>query len=68
MGKMYQSEHNGFRTADRNACKDKLFIIIPAYNEEEMISSVIEQWQKVAVLAGEESRLVVIDEIGRAHV
>ena len=65
MGKMYQSEHNGFRTADRHACKDKLFIIIPAYNEEEMISSVIEQWHKVAVLAGEESRLVVIDDGSR---
>ena len=41
---------------------DKLYIVIPAYNEEVMIETVIAQWHKVAVDTGAESRLVVIDD------
>lgn len=41
---------------------EKLYIVIPAYNEEEMIEAVIEQWHKVAEDMGEGSRLVVIDD------
>ena len=41
---------------------DKLYIVIPAYNEQETIQSVIEDWHPVAVAAGEESRLVIIDD------
>lgn len=41
---------------------DKLYIIIPAYNEEENIRSVIAQWHPVAEKAGPDSRLVIIDD------
>ena len=41
---------------------DKLYIVIPAYNEQETIQSVIEDWHPVAVNAGPESRLVIIDD------
>lgn len=41
---------------------DKLYIVIPAYNEEVMIESVIKQWHQVVVDASPESRLVVIDD------
>lgn len=46
---------------------DKLYIIIPAYNEEVMIESVIAQWHEVAVQTGSESRLVVIDDGSKDH-
>lgn len=46
---------------------DKLYIIIPAYNEEVMIESVIAQWHEVAVQTGRDSRLVVIDDGSRDH-
>ena len=41
---------------------DKLYIVIPAYNEQETIQSVIEDWHPVAVSAGADSRLVIIDD------
>lgn len=41
---------------------DKLYIIIPAYNEEKNIEAVIGQWHPVAEKTGAESRLVVIDD------
>ena len=41
---------------------DKLYIVIPAYNEQETIQSVIEDWHPVAVKAGADSRLVIIDD------
>ena len=44
---------------------DKLYIIIPAYNEEENIRSVIAQWHPVAEKAGPDSRLVIIDDGSR---
>ncbi len=41
---------------------EKLFIIIPAYNEEETITEVAEDWHGIASRFGEESRLVIIDD------
>lgn len=41
---------------------DKLYIVIPAYNEEENIKGVIDDWYPVVEKAGGESRLVIIDD------
>ena len=41
---------------------DKLYIIIPAYNEEENIEMVVNQWHKVVENIGSDSRLIVIDD------
>lgn len=46
---------------------EKLYIVIPAYNEEVMIESVIAQWHEVVVNTGAESRLVVIDDGSKDH-
>ena len=44
---------------------DKLYIVIPAYNESENIVEVIEQWYPVVEKCGAESRLVIIDDGSR---
>ena len=41
---------------------DKLYIVIPAYNESETIRSVIKDWYRIAERTGSESRLVIIDD------
>ena len=41
---------------------DRLFIIIPAYNEEENIRQVVNYWYPVVEKYGTDSRLVVIDD------
>lgn len=41
---------------------DKLYIIIPAYNEEENIAQVVHQWHDVAAAINTESRLVIIND------
>lgn len=41
---------------------DKLYIVIPAYNEEETIKQVISDWYPVVEQIGQESRLVIIDD------
>lgn len=46
---------------------EKLYIIMPAYNEEANIASVIAQWHPVAEQTGPDSRLVVIDDGSRDH-
>ncbi len=43
--------------------KEKLYIVIPAYNEEENIESVAREWhQVIQTYGGETSRLVIIDD------
>ncbi len=44
---------------------DKLYIVIPAYNEEENIRQVIADWYPVVEKIGNESRLVIIDDGSR---
>lgn len=46
---------------------DSLYIIIPAYNEEENIKRVIQDWHPVAERAGKNSRLVVINDGSLDH-
>ena len=41
---------------------DKLYIVIPAYNEEENIEAVIRDWHPVVEKTGEDSRLVIIND------
>ena len=40
---------------------DNLFVVMPAYNEEDNISDVVKSWYKVLDGKGEGSRLVVAD-------
>ncbi len=42
--------------------KDKLFIVMPAYNEEDNIHNVVKGWHKVVESVGEGSRLVIFDD------
>lgn len=42
--------------------QDKLYIIIPAYNEEANIRRVVDEWYPIAVMAGESSRLVIVND------
>ena len=41
---------------------DKLYIVIPAYNEEENIEAVIRDWHPVVETLGADSRLVIIND------
>ena len=41
---------------------DKLYMVIPAYNEQDTIREVIDEWYPMVVMTGAESRLVVIDD------
>ena len=41
---------------------DRLFVIIPAYNEEENIRQVVNDWYPIVEKYGTDSRLVVIDD------
>lgn len=41
---------------------EKLYIILPAYNEEENIEKVAEEWHNIVQKIGLESRLVIIDD------
>lgn len=41
---------------------DKLYIVIPAYNEEENIETVAREWHDIVVGTGPESRLLIIDD------
>jgi glycosyltransferase involved in cell wall biosynthesis len=42
--------------------EDKLYIVIPAYNEEANIKTVVEEWYPVIEKYGEDSRLVVVND------
>ena len=46
---------------------DKLYIVRPAYNEEENIEAVVAQWHPVVETIGKESRLVVMDDGSKDH-
>ncbi|HBO26616.1 MULTISPECIES: glycosyltransferase family 2 protein [Culturomica] len=41
---------------------DKLYIVMPAYNEEANIRTVVEQWHPVVEQIGEDSRVVIVDD------
>lgn len=41
---------------------EKLYIVIPAYNEEENIESVAREWHEVVKKVGSDSKLVIIDD------
>ena len=41
---------------------EKLYAIIPAYNEQDNIRNVINEWYDIIVSTGEESRLVIIND------
>jgi len=41
---------------------DKLYIVIPAYNEEETIETVVRDWHDVAAKVNEQSKIVIIDD------
>ena len=41
---------------------DRLFVVIPAYNEEENIRQVVNDWYEVVKRHGTNSRLVVVDD------
>ncbi len=45
--------------------QDKLYIVIPAYNEEANIRKVVDEWYPIAVMAGENSRLVIVNDGSR---
>ena len=44
---------------------DKLYIIIPAYNEEENIEAVAREWHEIVCETGGQSRLAIIDDGSR---
>lgn len=44
---------------------DRLFIIIPAYNEQDNIRQVVNDWYPIVLSHGEDSRLVVVDDGSR---
>lgn len=46
---------------------DKLYIVIPAYNEEMNIEEVAREWHRVVAGIGADSRLVIIDDGSKDH-
>lgn len=44
---------------------DKLFIVMPAYNEEENIEQVVSDWYPIVANINKDSRLVIIDDGSR---
>ena len=42
--------------------KDKLYIVIPAYNEEKNIKNVITSWYKIIKKIGNDSKLIIIND------
>jgi glycosyltransferase involved in cell wall biosynthesis len=41
---------------------DKLYIVMPAYNEQENIHTVVAQWHPIVEQIGEESRLLIVND------
>ncbi len=46
---------------------DKLYIIIPAYNEEENVEIVAREWHEVVERIGNDSKLVIINDGSKDH-
>ena len=46
---------------------DKLYIVMPAYNEEANIETVIREWYPIIEAKSEDSRLVIIDDGSKGH-
>ena len=46
---------------------EKLYIVIPAYNEEENIENVVRQWHEIVKQISKTSRLVVVDDGSKDH-
>lgn len=44
---------------------DKLYIVIPAYNERDTIREIIEQWYPIVQKTGADSRLVIVNDGSR---
>lgn len=42
--------------------KDNLYIVMPAYNEQDNITEVVDEWYKVVEKIGKDSRLVVVND------
>ena len=42
--------------------EDSLYIVMPAYNEEANIESVVKEWHEVVEKIGPESKLVVVND------
>lgn len=53
---------NGVYTETEELKLDKLYIVIPAYNEEANIAGVIKDWYPIVSKIGNGSRLVIIDD------
>ena len=41
---------------------DKIYIVMPAYNESENIKSIVEQWHPIIEKIGGESKLLIVDD------
>ncbi len=48
-----------------NVREDTLYVVIPAYNEQDNIEDVVNEWYEVLKLAGKDSRLVIVDDGSR---
>ena len=46
---------------EKKVINDSLYIVMPAYNEEETIEGVVSSWYPVLELANDDSRIVVAD-------
>lgn len=46
---------------------EKLYIVIPAYNEEENIENVAREWHGIVKRISKESRLVIVDDGSKDH-
>ena len=47
--------------------RENLWIVIPAYNEEKNIETVIRQWHAIVDKTGEDSRLLLVDDGSKDH-
>jgi dolichol-phosphate mannosyltransferase len=60
-GETVMPEKNIVDSLENTAC-ESLYIIIPAYNEEMNIDTVVREWHPIAAKIGGNSKLVVIDD------